>query len=239
MLNLKQFCIDTLSFATKNVLILCLFAFFAFSASFLSLKYAFKHHTLMLISYSIFCYFFYYVFISFYFEQKPLFTSEKIVNSLIKLVVIFAVSLFVIICGHLFLELLKYMARWLIGFPDIYTFLKKFYLFLNASSLGRFLLCIPVIFLLTFTFFIPGFAWISTLNGGDQSLLSSYIKTHGSYIKIALILFVLFGLFPFISSLVTRQTPLALSFSHALLTIFQITFYLRLYDFFYKRDDIL
>ncbi|MBR1915158.1 MAG: hypothetical protein IJ830_01780 [Alphaproteobacteria bacterium] len=236
-LNLKQFCIDTLSFMAKNVFVLVVFGLASFIASFLSLKYAFKHQTAMIVFYGLFCYVFYYLFVSFYYEQKPLFTSEKIVNSVIKMVVIFALSLFVVICGHVGLKTLKYMAEWLIGFPDIYAFLKNGYYFLNASRLGQFLLYVPMVFFLTFTFFIPGFAWISSINGGDQSLWSAYTKTHGSYIKIALILFVCYALFPFVLSFFGALSPFVLSMKHAIVSVFQITVYLRLYDFFYDNEE--
>ncbi len=233
-LQIKQLCIDTLSFMAKNCFLLILFGSASFLASFLSLKFMFKHQMTMLWSYALFCYVFYYIFISLYYEQKPIFTSEKLVNSAIKIAVIFAISLLVVICGHLFLKLLKYMSQWLIGFPDIYEFLKRSYQFLNGSKTGQFLLYIPLIFLLTFTFFIPGFTWVSSINGDDASLWSAYAKTHGNYIKIALILVVLYVFFPFMLNLVGKYSPLHLSIKHALKTVVQFVFYIRLYDFFYK-----
>ena len=234
-LNLKQFAINTLSFMAKNVVVLCLFGLLSFLASFISLKYVFKHQALMLTFYSLFCYAFYYIFVSFYYEQKPILTSEKLVNSVIKAIVVFALSLFVVICGHIGLKTLKLMAHALIGFPNIYDFLKNGYYFLNASKFGQFLLYIPILFFLTFTFFIPGFTWISSLNDGDASLWSAYIRTKGSYFKIALILFCFYAVLPFVLSFLTPQTPFWLAMTHAFVIMCQITVYLRLYDFFYQK----
>ena len=233
-LNLKKFCSETLSFMVKNVLILCLFGVVAFIASFISLKYAFRHQLLMLTLYSIFCYIFYYLFVSVYYEQKPWFTSEKIVDSVVKMVVVFALSMVVIMCGHIGLKTLKYMAKWLVGFPDIYAFLKNGYYFLNASKTGQFLLYIPIVFLLTFTFFIPGFSWISSINGKNQSLWDTYTKTQGFYLKIFVILFGVYAVFPFILSFIGALSPVMLSIKNAVTNLVQIVVYLKLYDFFYE-----
>ncbi|HCU59212.1 MAG TPA: hypothetical protein DIC64_04440 [Alphaproteobacteria bacterium] len=233
-LNIKEFCADNLSFMAKNFVLLSLFGFASFIASFLSLKYVFKHQIGMMFLYTVFCYFFYYVFVSLYYEQKPIFTSKKLVNSLVKMFVVFALSLSAVIFGHLFFKLLKYMAQYLIGFPDIYDFLKNTYHFLNASRMGRFLLYIPMLFLLTFTFFIPGFSWISTINEGDASLWSAYSKTSGNYLKITAVLLLIYAVLPFISAVLIAPTPTYLSISNAVLTIIQLVFCIRLYDFFYK-----
>lgn len=233
-LDLKKFCSETLSFMVKNAPVLCLFGICAFTASFISLKYVFRHQLVMLTFYSIFCYLFYYIFISVYYEQKPWFTSEKIVDSVVKMVVVFALSMVVVMCGHIFLKTLKYMAKWLIGFPDIYAFLKNGYYFLNASKLGQFLLYIPIVFFLTFTFFIPGFSWISCINGKNQSLWDTYTKTQGFYLKIFVILFGVYAVFPFILSFIGALSPVMLSIKNAVTNLVQIVVYLKLYDFFYE-----
>lgn len=234
-LDLKRFVIDVLSFSAKNFFLLLIFGGALFLASFLSFKYAFKHHSTMLCLYGLFSYLFYYVFINLYYNQKPVFTSEKIVNSVIKMLVIFALSLSVIIVCRLFLKLLKNMAHWLVGFPDLYEFLRTSYNFLQGSLLGQFLLLVPLVFFLTFTFFIPACAWISAINGNDASLWSAYAKTHGNYLKIMACLFGLFALLPLLTSLIGTQTPLWLGASHAVVSMIRLVFYVKLYDFFYEQ----
>lgn len=234
-LDLKRFVIDTLSFSAKNFFLLLFFGCVLFAASFLSFKYAFKHHISMLCLYGLFSYFFYYVFVNLYYNQKPIFTSEKIVNSVIKMLVIFALSLSMLIACRLFLILLKNMAHWLIGFPDLYQFLRTSYDFLQSSLLGQFVLFVPLIFFLTFTFFIPAFAWISCMNGNDVSILSAYAKTQGNYLKIMACLFILFAFIPFFVSLTGSQTPISLSISHAAISMIRLVFYIKLYDFFYEQ----
>ena len=188
----------------------------------------------MLCFYGIFCYFFYYVFVSLYYEQKPIFTSEKVVNSFIKMLVVFSLSLTMIIACDLTLKLLKYMAQWLVGFPDLYEILKQTYYFLKGSVIGQFLIYVPLIFFLTFTFFIPSFAWISSINGKDSSILGAYEHVSGNCLKIALCLFVLFLFLPFVVNLLVVQSPIFLGVSHALLTMIKLVFYVKLYDFFYE-----
>jgi len=234
-LELKQFLIETLSFIAKNFFLLLLFSGVLFSASFLSFKYAFKHQGGMLCFYGVFCYFFYYVFVNMYYAQKPIFTSEKIVNSVIKMLVIFALSLAMLIACDLGLKLLKNMAHWLVGFPDIYGFLKDTYLFLKGSVTGQFLIYVPLIFFLTFTFFIPAFSWISSINGNDASVLGAYAKVSGNCLKMFFCLFCLFGLLPFLVNFATSQTPVSLSAAHTFSSMIQLVFYLKLYDFFYDE----
>ena len=72
-LNIKEFCADNLSFMAKNFVLLSLFGFASFLASFLSLKYVFKHQIGMMFLYTIFCYFFYYVFLNICFSSLFLF----------------------------------------------------------------------------------------------------------------------------------------------------------------------
>ena len=233
-LDLKRFVIETLSFLAKNFFLLAVFGFVLFGASFLSFKYAFKHHVTMLCFYGVFCYLFYYVFVNLYYNQKPIFTSEKIVNSFIKMLVIFALSLSMIIAFYVFLKLLKNMSQWLVGFPDLYALLKSMYHFLKGSLIGQFLIYVPLIFFLAFTFFIPSFTWISSLNGKDASVWGAYAKTQGNYLRIVLCLFGLFALFPFFVNFLIIQAPIYLGMAHAFVTMTQLVFYIKLYDFFYE-----
>lgn len=233
-LDLKRLVIETLSFSAKNFFLLFLFGSALFLASFLSFKYAFKHHVTMLFFYGVFCYLFYYVFVNLYYNQKPIFTSEKIVNSFVKMLVIFALSLAMVIAFYLLLRLLKNMSQWLVGFPDLYDFLKSSYHFLKGSLWGQFLIYVPLFFFLTFTFFIPSFAWISSLNDNDASVFGAYEKTQGNYLKIVLCLFMLFALFPFLINLIAKPAPLYLGMAHAFVTMIQLVFYMKLYDFFYE-----
>lgn len=223
----------------NNWILLCLFGVVLFFASFLSFKYAFRHHLSMLGLYGVFCYIFYYLFVSLYYNQKPIFTSEKIVNSVVKMFIVFLFSLAMIFICDLGLKLLKYMAQWLIGFPDLYQLLKNTYQFLKASMLGQFLIYTVLICFLTFTFFIPGFAWVSTLNGKDISIWGAYAKVHGNYLVTMLLMFGFFAVIPFVVNFFVVPKPLFLGISHALISMIQLIGYIRLYDFFYQEDQTI
>ncbi|MBQ7660410.1 MAG: hypothetical protein IJS26_06735 [Alphaproteobacteria bacterium] len=233
-LDLKQFFVGTLSFVAHNVLILVLFGAASFLASFLSLKYVFGHQNVMLVCYALFCYAFYFVFISLYYEQKPLITSEKIVSSVLKIAVVFALSFLGVMLFKALIMLLRYGADNLVGLSGLYAFLRRGYVFLSAYQAGRFLLYLPIMFMLMFTFFIPGFTFVSSLNGKDASILGAYEKTHGQFLKIFVVLVCLYALLPMAASLVVAQKPVWLGVSHAVLTMFQLVCYVRLYDFFYQ-----
>jgi hypothetical protein len=113
--------------------------------------------------------------------------------------------------------------------------LKDTYLFLKGSVTGQFLIYVPLIFFLTFTFFIPAFSWISSINGNDASVLGAYAKVSGNCLKMFFCLFCLFGLLPFLVNFATSQTPVSLSAAHTFSSMIQLVFYLKLYDFFYDE----
>lgn len=235
-LSTRQLFIDSLSFIGKNKALLAVLAFLSFAGSYLAIRVGIYQNFLLLLLYGLYIYFFYFFFVSLYYEQRPMLTKEKFVDSFIKMITIFAFSMFVLICGKIGINILHYLSRYLIGFPDIYSFLRRIYIFILLNPLGKIVLYLGVITLLTFSFFIPGFAWISTINGKDASIISAYVKTSGNLCKTILIFILLYGIFPVIISFIgLTNGSIVLGVLYALLTVFQIIVFLHLYDFFY--DD--
>lgn len=234
-LSIKQISIQSLSFIGQNIFLLLLMALVSFALSYFILKWGASYKHLTFFLYGIFIYLFYYVFISLYYEQKPVFSAEKLVNSFIKLLSIFALSLFVLICFKFGIYILRYFSKRLVGFPDLYAFLKGTYTFLANTNFGQLLIYLVVITFLSFTFFIPGFSWISSLNGKDSSIMTAYAKVSGNYLKVCLIFVILYAVLPLISGLINiYPTPVSLGITYSVLTIVQLVFCLHLYDALYE-----
>ncbi len=235
-LSIRQLFIDSLGFIGNNIPLLGVLTIFSFIGSYCGKNFGVYANRLAFLVYALYIYFFYFFFVSLYFGQKPLLTKEKFVDSVIKLICIFAFSFFVLLCGHLAIGILRYCSRYLIGFPDIYSFLRETYIFLALNPYAKILIFAGIITLLTFSFFIPGFAWISTINNRDNSVLTAYYKVGGNYIKVLMVCLLMFCIFPLLISAIGVNTSLfVLSCLHALLTVFQIVVYLHMYDFFYGQ----
>lgn len=237
-LSIRQLFIDSLGFIGNNIPLLAFFTVLSFLGSYFSVRFPLFQQRIFLLGYLLYIYFFYYAFVGLYYEQSPLFTKEKTVDSLIKLLSIFAFSMLVLICGRLGINVVRYFSKTLIGFPDIYSFLREIYLFMKVNPHAQILIYLGVIILLSFSFFIPGFAWISIINGQDNSIITAYDKARGNIIKTVAVFVLLFGLLPlFISFLGLQTTPVLLAIFYAVLTVFQIIVYLHLYDFFYLKEN--
>lgn len=235
-LSIRQLFIDTLGFIGNNIPLLGVLTIFSFIGSYFGKNFGVYSNRLAFLVYALYIYFFYFFFVSLYFAQKPLITKEKFVDSVIKLICIFAFSFFVLLCGHFAIGFLRYCSRYLIGFPDIYSFLRETYIFLALNPYAKILIYAGIIVLLTFSFFIPGFAWVSTVNNKDNSILTAFDKVRGNYIKVVIVCLLIFCLFPLLISIIGLNSSIwLLSIFHALLTIFQLVAYLQLYEFFYKE----
>ncbi len=235
-LSIRQLFIASLSFIGKNIPLLTFLTLLSFSGSYLAIRAGIYQNFLMLTLYGLYIYFFYFFFVSLYYAQRPLITKEKFIDSFVKMIVILAFSMFVLICGKIGINILHYLSRYLIGFPDIYSLLRRIYIFILLNPFGKIVLYFGVITLLTFSFFIPGFAWISTINGRDSSIISAYAKTNGNLWKTVLTFLILYGILPLIISFIGLTSgSVILGILYALLTIFQVIVFLHLYDFFYNE----
>ena len=122
-LSVRRLFIDSLGFIGNNIPLLFVLTIFSFAGSYLAGVFgAYKNLSVFLL-YGIFIYFFYFFFVSLYFGQKPLITKEKFVDSLIKFITVVAFSFFVIVCGKLGLNLLRYLINILIGLCFFFVFL--------------------------------------------------------------------------------------------------------------------
>ena len=186
----------------------------------------------------MYVYAFYFLFVALYCQNKPLITKEKIVDSFIKLIIITALSLCILICGKMFFHIIYKIGRGLVGFPDIYYALQKAYRFMVNHPYLKLVIYLGTTTLLSVSFFIPGFAWVATIDKKDNSIVSAYAKVKGNYLKIITSIFIIFGVLPlFVSFIELKSSILIMSLMHAMLAVFQIVAYLQIYDKFYPDED--
>ena len=238
-MSVRQVFIDTLEFIGNNKAILIFMTFLSFIGSYLasSAGLSFKNPFFVFL-YGIYVYAFYYFFVGLYCQQKPLITKEKIVDSFIKLLIIAALSLFILICCKFLFHILYIFGRKLIGFPDLYYFLRSVYRFMINNPYLRLIIYLGITTLLSVSFFIPGFAWIATIDKKDNSIISAYARVKGNYLSVIASIFIIFGVFPlFIGYVELKSSQVIMSLMHAMLAIFQIVAYLQIYDKFYPDNE--
>lgn len=224
-------------FIGDNLPLLLVLGFFSFAGSYTFNLMALHHRKFFVLPYVIYIYFYYYFFMALYFEQKPLFDKAKFADSLKRFFKILLFSLCVLLSAHIAFSIVRYVARSFYMFPSFYRFLQQTYRFVLTNPYTKVGVFIGSLFLLTFSFFIPSFSWVSSINGQDNSIISAYTHVRGNFLKVCLIFICIFGLLPILISLGGMYLSWAwISFLYALLSIFQLVVYLKIYDFFYSGE---
>ena len=238
-MSVRQIFIDTLEFIGNNKAILVFMTFLSFIGSYLPAALGVSlYNPFFGFLYAVYIYAFYYLFVALYCQNKPLITKEKIVDSFIKLIIIAVLSFCFLLCGKLIFHVIYKIGRSLVGFPDIYYTLQKIYRFLVNHTYLKLIIYLGITTLLSLSFFIPGFAWVATIDKKDNSIISAYIKVKGNYIKVITLTFILFGVMPlFVGFIELKSSQVVMSVMHSILAVFQIVAYLQIYDKFYPDTD--
>ena len=237
-MSVRQIFIDTLGFIGNNKVILCFMTFLSFIGSYViaSADISLKNPFFAFI-YALYIYAFYYLFVSLYCQKKPLITKEKFVDSVIKLIIISMLSLFIIICGKMFFHIVYSICKNLVGFPDLHNTLRRAYRFMVNHSSLKFVIHLGITTLLSISCFIPGFAWVATIDKKDNSIISAYARVKGNYLKVIATIFILFGVMPlFVGFIELKSSIIIMSLMRSMLAVFQIIAYLQIYDRFYPDE---
>ncbi len=231
-LSIRALSADSLHFIGKNFALLLVWTFLSFIASYAFSLSSFLNDKFLMAFYAVYIYLFYYFFIGLYFGQNDILSKRKFAECLLRFAALIAFSLFVLILARFGFVLLRHLGRSLIIFPNVYNGLR--YILHNPYT--YFLYYFGTLVFLTFSFFIPSFSWVSTLNGRDNTILSAYQNVQHYYLKTLCIFLILYGILPLITSyvgLLLGRT--ALSAFNALLSVFQLVVFLHLYEFFYHK----
>lgn len=236
-LSISQLFKDCLKFVGNNLVLLSFLAFLSFAGSYCALWAGISRNFFYLVIYGLFIYCFYYIFTALYFQKRPLFTAERLVNSFIKLIITVAISFLILVICRTGLTMLKDLVSGLAVFPDFYDALRRFYHYILSTGLYSICVYLGVIGLLTFSFFIPMFSWIDAVNDKESSLFTAYTNVSGNYMKTLAVFLFIYGVVPLLISLAgLMMSRTALSVLYAVQTVFQLVVYLHLYDVFYVRD---
>jgi hypothetical protein len=235
-LSVRRLLIDSLHFIRSNLLllgfltILSFIGFYAFAA--VSVR-----NLMFFIGYGVFLYFFHYTFVGLYLGKKPIFSAERFVEAFVKLLTLFVLSF----AFWQFLRIGRTAARFLVerfvGQADWYGLLKTSYLDWTGTTSYGLAVYLLVIALLSLSFFIPGFAWIASIDETDNSVFAAYEKVSGHYLKTIYIFVLFYGVLPFLVSLIGLHfSTCVVAALYTLQTIFQLIVYLHLYEFYYKES---
>lgn len=232
--SIRQLLLDSLGFIGNNAVLLGFLALLSYAGSYVSLYIGIARTPFLLLLYGVYIYLFYFLFISLYYDKKPLLNKERIIDSLFKMLTILALSMLILICGKISINILHHLARGLVVFPTLYAALRGIYVFMVTNPYARIIIYLGVIALLSFSFFIPGFSWISSICGKNSSIFYAYSQTRGNYFKIMGIFIALYGILP----IATGFAGLSLGYGflavlYAIQNIFQLVVYLHLYDKLY------
>jgi len=185
-------------------------------------------------------YIFYYSFVRVYFWKKPIFETDNFLRSAGKMLIIVLLAFTAVMFLRISFGILKLFAKSLAVFPDIYNFLFDSYLFLHDWRYTSIFMFLFLFGIMMFTFFIPCFAWISTVIGREQSIVFSVIETKKYYAKIFTLYLVIFGVFPLFLTvvLIGLHLPLIITcFISACFSILQIVIYLKMYEYLFLQKQ--
>lgn len=234
-LSIRRVFTDSLIFIGNNLGLLGFLAFLSFAGSYVALWAGASGNLLYLVLYGVFIYIFYFLFVGLYFGKKPVFTAERFVNSFLKLLAILCLSFVILIICRCGFNFLRHLARSLSVFPDFYDWLRNAYHYVLSTGIYSLIAYLSVIGLLSVSFFIPGFAWMATIDDKRGSIVKAYAEVRGNYIKTLTIFVLIYGIMPLIFSLAGLMTSKTLlSALYALQTVFQLVVYLHLYELFYS-----
>lgn len=237
-LSIRRVFIDSLVFIGNNLGLLAFLAFLSFAGSYIALAAGTASNLLYLIFYGAFIYGFYFLFVALYFGKKPLFTAERFVNSFLKLLVVLGLSFVILIICRCGFNVLRHLAGSLIVFPDFYEWLRTTYHYVLSTGIYSVVAYLSIIGLLSLSFFIPGFAWMATIDDQSGSIIRAYAEVRGNYFKTLIVFELIYGILPLIFSLAGLMTSkTVLSALYALQTVFQLVVYLRLYEVFYAEHQ--
>ena len=212
-----------------------IFFLLAFIAIYFAQKMNISSNLPIVFAYLTYTYFFYYFFVCAYFKQTPLFNKQHFVNALIRMLAILLLAFAALIALRISFKIIFFLAGTLSAFPEFYQPLRTAYLNFVISPYFAWFLPVFMFIILSFTFFIPTFAWISAIIGRDVSITATFIKTQGNYSRLILMFMFIYGIFPLVILLFKNCSTGLIATVSALMSLIQIIIYLKIYEYFYPQ----
>ena len=176
-LSLRNILWESCLFLRQNYILSLSFFLLAYAAVYYAQALNISTNLPIVFAYLIYTYFFYYFFVCFYFKQKILLNKRRFANALIRMVAILLLAFATLLILKIGFKILFFLAGTLRAFPEVYEQLRDIYINILMSSYFTWFLSAFVFVILSFTFFIPAFAWISAVIGRDSSITRSFART--------------------------------------------------------------
>lgn len=191
-----------------------------------------KDNPLVFLLHIIGIYVFYYAFVRIHFKKRPIFEMYNFFHSAGKALIILLLSFASVMFLRIGFELLKLFAKSFAVFPEIYGFLSDTYYAVKDWQYTGILLYMFLFAILMFVFFIPFFAWISSVTDKEQSIIFSVLETKDSYTKLFFMYFMLYGILPIILTgiMIAYKVPLIfMCLVSSCYSVIQISVYIQTY----------
>ena len=224
-----------LVFMSRRVLLSALFFLLAYGAVYYAQKLSISTDLPVMFAYLVYTYFFYYFFVCFYFRRQPLFSRRRFGNALVRMLAILLLAFAALLALKIGFKILFFLAGTLKAFPEFYERLRLAYLGLLVSPYFAWFLPIFMFIILSFTFFIPAFAWISAVIGGDSSITMTFVRTKGNYVRLIVIFLLIYGILPLTILVFRGYSAGVVAAVSALMSLIQIVIYLKVYEHFYPQ----
>lgn len=217
------------------VLSACLFVF-SFAGIYLAQRFNAPSSLPLISLYLAYTYLFYFFFARIYFNRKPLFDRTAFTNALVRILAVILLAFACILLLKIAIQLLFLIISPLQYIESVRDFALAHLSGLTRSPYFLYTLYGVTFLLLTAIFFIPAFAWVSAVIGGDSSITMTLVRTKGSYLRLFAIFLLIYGLLPFFLIYFSYDSLLVRSAVSAALTVIQFIIYLNIYEFFYPQQ---
>lgn len=235
-LSLRNILWESCLFLRQNYILSLSFFLLAYAAVYYAQALNISTNLPIVFAYLIYTYFFYYFFVCFYFKQKILLNKRRFANALIRMVAILLLAFATLVILKIGFRILFFLVGTLRAFPEVYEQLRDIYINILMSAYFTWFLSAFVFVILSFTFFIPAFAWISAVIGRDSSITRSFVRTKGNYCRLILMFLLIYGILPLTILLFKGYSAGVVAAVSAAMSLIQIVIYLKIYEKFYSQN---
>ncbi len=235
-LSIKDILQESFLFFRNAPLLALSFFLLAYGAVYFAQALNISTNLPIVFAYLVYTYFFYYFFVCLYFKQKILLNKRRFANALIRMVAILLLAFAAVLLLKIGFKILFFLAGTLRAFPELYEQLRNLYLSTLISPYFTWFLSAFIFVILSFTFFIPAFAWISAVIGRDSSITRTFARTKGNYLRLIFMFLLIYGILPLTILLFRSFSGGIVAAVSAAMSLIQIIIYLKIYEKFYSSN---
>ena len=222
---------NALIYIRAHFRLMLVFFAFSFLGIFSSVYFKIEGDMLLIPIYIIYTYILFYAFACAFFEAKPLFNRDRFLKAAGRMAIILVLAFAAIVFLHIGVKFLKFLAYPLHIYPSVYEPARSVYHFVRESVFVQRTIIFSIS---TFIFFIPAFAWVSSIVGREDSITAAFFRTKRHYGGLFSLFLIVFGLLPLLSFWILDTSMLLAITLSAAFSIFQAAVYFKTYEVFYR-----